>query len=440
MSAGTFWLERAATPAGIVAGLRVAHEAGVIREVAAGAREPGDVPLRGLALPGFANAHSHAFHRVLRGRTHAEGGTFWTWREAMYRAAGALDPERYRRLAAAVFAEMTLAGYTAVGEFHYLHRAPDGSPYRPAGAMAEALVAAAADAGIRLTLLDALYLRGGLDEHGAPLAPTAEQRRFVDVDVAAWAERHRAIAEGPRVRRGAAIHSLRAVPPDAVPALLAAIGDEPLHAHVSEQPAENAQLLAAHGATPVALLEAAGALTARFTAVHATHLTEGDIRSLAAGGSAVCVCPTTERDLADGIGPAGPLRDAGVPLSVGSDQHAVVDPFDELRALEGHERLRTGRRGAFTPRELLAAGTETGYRGLGWRGGRIEPGTVCDLVSVDTRSVRTAGADPGQLWLAAAAADVTDVVVGGELVVQDRRHRMGDVGGLLADAIEEVRG
>jgi len=425
----TFWLEHAVVDGVVRQGVRVEEVDGVISSVAddAPAPEPGDIALNGLTLPGIANGHSHAFHRALRGRTHADGGDFWAWRERMYAAAAGLDPERYYALATAFYAELLLAGYTAVGEFHYLHR-------DPTTAMADAVAAAAREAGIRLTLLDTLYRHGGRDERGAALAPSDAQRPFVS-SIPVWLARHESLVVRGTARRGAAIHSLRAVDPDDVARVVAATGDEPLHAHVSEQPAENAQVGAAFGRSPVAVLRDAGALGPRFTAVHSTHLTEADITDL--GGSFVCICPTTERDLGDGIGPACALRDAGARLTIGSDQHVVVDPFDELRALEGHERLASGRRGIFSPAELLTAATIDGYASLGWHGG-LTVGAVCDLVTVRTTSPRTAGAALDQLWLAASARDVTDVVVGGTRVVTAGAHRLGDVGAALADAIGKV--
>ena len=427
-----FWLEHAIVDGAVREGVRVEHADGVITRIAETPAQPGDVVLSGLTLPGIANAHSHAFHRALRGRTHADGGDFWTWRQAMYAVAEALDPERYHALASAFYAELLLAGYTAVGEFHYLHGSGD-----PTTAMADALVQAAGDAGIRLTLLDTLYRHGGRDDAGRPLPLAGAQLRFGDGDVEAWLTRHGSLPDGGLVRRGAALHSIRAVDPEDIARVAAATGTEPLHAHVSEQPAENAQSLAAFGRTPVAVFAESGALGRRFTAVHATHLRAGDVELLGDSESTVCFCPTTERDLADGIGPARALADAGAHLAIGSDQHAVVDPFDELRALEGHERLVTGARGAFVPVELLDAATESGYRSLGWQGG-LAVGAVCDLVTVQTATPRTAGARLEQLWLAASAADVSDAVVAGRRVVSDGRHHLGDVGGRLADAITTV--
>lgn len=423
----SFWLEHAAVDGSVRAGVRVLEADGVITALADGPSQPGDTVLRGLTLPGIANGHSHAFHRALRGRTHARGGDFWAWREQMYAAADGLDPDRYYALATAFYAELLLAGYTAVGEFHYLHR-------DPTTVMADAVVAAAKESGIRLTLLDTLYRHGGRAADGTAQTPSAAQRPFIS-DLDTWVARHASLRLSGSARRGAAIHSLRAVDPDDIVRVVEATGDEPLHAHVSEQPAENAQVEAAFGRSPVAVLRDAGALGPRFTAVHATHLTLDDIADLT--GSFVCICPTTERDLGDGIGPVHALTDAGARITIGSDQHVVVDPFDELRALEGHERLISGRRGIFSPAELLAAATSDGYRSLGWPGG-MSVGAVCDLVTVGTSSPRTAGAALDQLWLAASASDVTDVVVGGSRVVTAGAHRLGDIGAALTAAIGEV--
>ncbi len=436
----TFWLEQAVLPTGFASAVRVREEAGTIQAVLPGA--PGgadDVRLPGVTFPGFANAHSHAFHRALRGTTHDGGGSFWTWRHAMYALAHRLTPEGYGALATAVFAEMVLAGFTLVGEFHYVHRRPDGTAYPEPTAMADAVLAAAAEAGIRVTLLDTVYLHGGLDTAGrrVPLAPA--QHRFADPDLATWAARHRRLTPGPLARIGTAAHSVRAVDPAALaqlPDLLPR--DEPVHAHVSEQPAENAQVAAAYGRTPLAVLADAGVVTDRFTAVHATHLTGHDVELLAGAAATVCICPTTEADLADGIGPVRRLADRHVALALGTDQHARIDPFEELQRLEADQRLASGQRGRLTPAALLEAGTRGGYRSLGWPGGVIAAGAPCDLVAVSTASPRTAGARLDQVHLAASAADVTDVVVGGERVVSGGRHRLGDVGALLADAIAAV--
>ncbi|MGB3827875.1 MAG: formimidoylglutamate deiminase [Ornithinimicrobium sp.] len=409
--------------------------------------------LPGVVLPGFANAHSHAFHRALRGRTHGGGGTFWTWREAMYAVASRLDPDTYYALAKATYAEMALAGITAVAEFHYLHHGPGGQPYADPNAMSHAVIQAAADAGIRLTLLDTCYLAGGLDD-SRHLPPAGAQMRFGDGTVEAWAERVTSLRghlEGrpEHLRIGAAIHSVRAVPRPAlatvgqVAGTLGRAGQDragaPLHVHLSEQPAENEACVSAYGMTPTGLLASEGLLSPALTAVHATHLTARDIALLGGAGATACFCPTTERDLADGIGPARALLDAGARLSLGSDQHAVIDLIEEARALEMHERLASGRRGRLGPSDLLTAATA--HASIGWPGaGQIRVGAHADLVAVRDDGVRTAGIDPAQIVYAASAEDVDTVVVSGRTVVSDGRHVLGNVAALLREAIQPLLG
>ncbi|TDC53610.1 formimidoylglutamate deiminase [Jiangella ureilytica] len=429
-----FWAAHAWLPAGVRPEVRIEVADGVIVAVSPGsAPQADDTRLPGVVFPGFANAHSHAFHRALRGRTHDGRGSFWTWREAMYSLAGRLTPDTYYELALATYAEMALAGVSVVGEFHYLHHGPGGIPYADPNAMAAVLQQAARDAGVRLTLLDTCYLEGGI---GRPL--DGVQLRFGDPTADAWAERAARLAADENTRVGAAIHSVRAVPPAALGTVAAWAHerDAPLHVHLSEQPAENQAAVTAYGRTPARLLADHGALTARTTAVHANHVTAGDVALLGAAGASVCACPTTEQDLADGLAPTGPLRAAGSPLCVGSDQHAVVDLLLEARLLEHHERLRTGERGAFAPSTLVTALTEAGHAALGWPGnGRLAPGAAADLVAVRTDTVRTAGADPAQVVLAAGGADVDTVVTGGRVVVQDGTHERGDVASLLARAV-----
>lgn len=454
----SFWCERAWLPGrdggtgGVIESVRIDVADGRIAAV-----EPGtppsddDVRLGGIVLPGLANAHSHAFHRALRGRTHADGGSFWTWRTRMYALAAALTPELYERLARAVFAEMSLGGTTAVGEFHYVHHRADGTPY-PASeggpnAMAEALRSAARDAGVHLTLLDTCYLHGGLDPAAParhqPLAP--EQARFGDGTVEAWARRVDALrtawADDDRALVGAAAHSVRAVAPHELRAVAtwARQARAPLHVHLSEQPGENEAALAAFGVTPTRLLHDADALGPGTTAVHAVHLTDDDVSLLGASGTGICLCPTTERDLADGIAPGLRLLRAGSPLSVGTDQHVSADVLAEARGVEEHERLATGRRGAFTPATLVELATSAGHAALGRPdAGRIAVGAPADLVAARLDTVRTAGTDPAQIALVAGAGDVSDVVAGGELVVRDGEHRAGDVARMLTKAIEET--
>ncbi len=440
---GRVWCEFAALPDGVESGVLVTINNGSIADIDVDVARPDDaMPLDGLTVPGLANAHSHAFHRALRSRTHGGRGDFWSWREQMYTVALRLTPENYVDLAAATYAEMVLAGYTAVGEFHYVHHRPDGQPYDDPNAVGRALMSAAERAGIRLTLLDTCYLRAGA---GRALLP--EQQRFSDGTAAAWALRVAQLGDSAMVRIGAAIHSTRAVDAAGIAtvARFATGRSMPLHAHVSEQMDENAQILQEYGCTPTEILAQQGALSDRFTAVHATHLRPEDVTLYAAAGSTCCFCPTTERDLADGIGPSDQLAAAGVPLSIGSDQHAVIDPFEEMRGIELDERLRSMQRGTHTASSLLAAGTLNGYRSLGWSdGGVIRVGSLADLTTISLSTVRLAGVSKRALVeaavFAATASDVTDVIIGGRHVVSGGRHTVIDVAPALATSITALFG
>ena len=411
----------------------------------------GTVRLPGLTLPGLANAHSHAFHRALRGAAQAGRGTFWTWREQMYQVASLLDPDSYLALARAVYAEMALAGITCVGEFHYLHHAAGGTRYADPNEMGRALIEAAAQAGVRITLIDTCYLCGGPGTGGSPEPLAGPQLRFGDGDGDQWAQRVHALGAdehgmlAAHTRLGVAIHSVRAVPPGQMHPVIAcshAYG-APLHAHLSEQAAENQACLAAHGVTPTGLLDRVGALGPRTTVVHATHLTGEDVDVLGGSRTVVCMCPTTEADLADGIGPARALASAGSPVSLGSDSHAVIDLLEEARRVEMGERLATGQRGSFGATALARAATVAGHACLGWpEAGEIAPGAIADLVTVALDTPRLAGAAPATVLesviFAGTAADVRDVVAGGEDVVRGGRHLRVDVPGELAAAIRPL--
>jgi len=443
VSAAAYLLERAwldgATRDEVLVEIADGRFTAVLPEASA-ERSGGAVRLPGLTLPGLANAHSHAFHRALRGRTQEVapggrgGGSFWTWREQMYAVAAVLDPDSLRRLARAAYREMAAAGITGVGEFHYLHHQLDGTAYDEPNAMGLALLEAGREAGVRVTLLDACYLSSGF---GAP--PEGVQRRFADGDVDAWAARVAALAglvasAGPgSAPVGAALHSVRAVPPEQLRRWSGPL----VHVHLSEQRAENEECLARLGATPTQVLADAGQLHAGTTVVHATHLTDGDVAALGAAGVTACLCPTTERDLGDGIGPGRRLHEAGVRLSLGSDSHAVVDPFEEMRAVELHERLDTERRGHWPAAELLAAGLRHDSLGVP-DAGRIAVGARADLVTLDLASPRTAGtgADEATAVWAAGPADVTHVVADGRVVHTAAARE--DVGRELADAVADV--
>jgi formiminoglutamate deiminase len=410
-----------------------------IASVAAGVAEPPPeaTSLPGLTIPGLANAHSHAFQRALRGRTQAGRGDFWTWRRQMYEVAAAIDPDLYLALARATFAEMALAGITAVGEFHYLHHDLGGVRYEDPNALGKAVIEGARQAGIRITLLDTCYLRGGIGREVEGV-----QLRFSDGSAEGWAERVDALEADVGTRIGAAIHSVRAVDPEAAAqvAALAAERSWPLHVHVSEQRGENEDCAAAYDRTPTGLLAAADALSERFTAVHATHASKADIGLLGAEGSGACLCPTTERDLADGIGPARRLAEANARLCLGTDSHALIDMFEEARAVELDERLESGERGRHSAVDLLRAATAGGCMSIGWpEAGRITEGGLADLVSVDLGGVRLAGTSREHaiesLVFAAGAGDVRDVIVGGRFVVRNGAHLGLDVSAELDEAI-----
>ncbi len=441
------WLGGEAATAGVV--IDVEGERIVSVRVGVAEAPGGAVALPGYTLPGLANAHSHAFQRAFRGKTEVGRGTFWTWREEMYAAAVRLDPDLYFALARATFGEMALAGVTSVGEFHYVHHAPDGSPYEDPNAMGAAVIAAAREAGIRITLLDTCYLHGGIGEE-----VSAGQRRFSDGTAERWVERLEALrtgedAGGAGVRIGAAIHSVRAVGRDEMPTVAGWAREHgaPLHAHVSEQPAENEACIAAYGpgVTPTVLLGEAGAFETLFTAVHVTHPTDVDRDLLGEAGATVCLCPTTERNLADGIGPAAELRARGARLAVGSDSQAVIDLFEEARAIELDERLARLERGNQDAPALLTAATADGQRAIGWpEAGAIERGRLADLVNLSAAGVRLAGITPEtaapSIVFAASVADITNVVVGGEFVVRDGAHVRLDVAQELRSSIAALTG
>lgn len=449
------WLARDAPAGGLASDVLVEASGDRFAAVTPGV-PPGDVPpgterLRGLTLPGLANAHSHAFHRALRGT--GGGDSFWTWRERMYAVASRLRPDLHYALARSVYAEMALAGVTCVGEFHYLHHAPDGTPYSDPNEQGRLLIAAAASAGIRITLLDACYLAGGFGADGSALPLAGAQLRFGDGSASAWADR---LAEfgcdtlgmvAPHARLGAAIHSVRAVPPDQMPEVMtwSHAHGAPVHVHLSEQPLENAECRAAFGATPAEVLQAAGVLGPRSTMVHATHLTAGDVSLLGSSQVSVCMCPVTEADLADGVGPAPALVAAGCGLALGSDGHSAIDLLEEARWLELSQRLVSRHRGHFTVSDLAMAAAAGGHACLGWPdAGEIVTGAYADLVTLSLDSPRLAGAgmsaDPlGLVFAAATAADVRHVVASGADVVRDGRHLLvDDVPGELAAAISAV--
>lgn len=394
------------------------------------AGRPADAPpvvhefARGLLLPGMVDAHSHAFQRAIRGHTQRRGAadpsSFWSWREAMYRAAVGLAPEDVFSVSRRCFAEMLRAGITCVGEFHYVHHQPDGTPYADPNELSRQVLRAAADVGLRIVLLAVFYARAGA---GRP--PLPEQRRFCDASVDAFLARVDVLrAEGHAV--GLAPHSVRAVPLAALRELAAhaRAHDLVVHAHVSEQPRENDECRAEHGRTPTQVFADAGCLDrpGRFTAVHAIHLDDRDHELLAPHN--VCACPTTEADLGDGIVPARRHRDAGTTLALGSDSNAVIDLVQEARLLEMHERLRDQARlrlagpDGMVGRTLLDIATVGGARALGRPDlGRLVPGAPFDACTVDLDHPHLADLPPDQaldaLFLSGTAAAIDRVFVAG---------------------------
>jgi formimidoylglutamate deiminase len=418
---------------------------------AADARDARDArPLPGRALmPGFVNAHSHAFQRLIRGRTQwrpADDGAsdFWSWRDAMYRGVLALSPEELETVSRFCFVEMLRAGITAVGEFHYVHNDGGGQPFADRAELARRVIAAAESVGMRIALLNVCYARGGIRQ---PLAE--EQRRFATPELDAFLRVTGGLADAmagrPLVSVGVAPHSVRAVPREWLGPLheLAASRDMPLHMHVSEQPAEVDACVAAFGRRPVELLHDAGLLDHRFTAVHATHISDREVALLAGSGATVCACPGTERDLGDGILRAAELLAAGGRIALGTDSQTIIDMLEEMRLVEYHERLRTLRRVVLPPspdgrggaagqgrREpapaLIAMATEAGARSLRLPAGALAEGLAADLTAIDLHHRTLAGWTeatlPAMLALSGTAELVTDVWVAGRNVVRARHH------------------
>jgi formiminoglutamate deiminase len=380
---------------------------GTIVSVEEGVLAPaGATVLEGWTIPGLANVHSHAFQRLLRAEIESGGGDFWEWRAQMYRFTD-WNREDYAKHARNVFREMLEAGITAVGEFHYLHRHGNG--------LAEALIEAAREEGIRITLIDACYLRGGLD--GRPLE--AEQMTFSDGDADAWARRVDALRDTDGARVAAAIHSVRAVDPESM-RIVATYAREhrmPLHLHLAEQPGEVEECLAVEHCTPVELLDREGILGSDLTAVHGIHVSEHDVALLGENQVSICACPTTERDLGDRVGPMAALVEAGCSLNFGSDSNAVIDIIEEARAIELDQRRSTGRRVLHQPEELLRAATVDGMRSLGWDAGELREGMLADFITLDQPSSQWRELNPSYIVFGFSRCDVVNVVVGGRTVV-----------------------
>ncbi|MFC5864579.1 formimidoylglutamate deiminase [Acidicapsa dinghuensis] len=418
---------------------------GVVESVIAPNAAPVGVHVVRLAgkalLPGLANAHSHTFQRLFRGRAEGRavgGDTFWTWRVQMYRAANFVSPEDLYDVARATFLEMVRAGITVVGEFHYLHGDPDGRPYDDPNLLSRQVIAAAQSVGLRICLLRTAYFRAGFQK------PTdTGQRRFYEQpdkylhNLEALATEY---AGAPAVSVGTAPHSIRAVPADAMQRIVEQVrGRMPVHLHISEQPAENEACVAEYGATPVSLLADRGVIAHDSTLVHAIHLTDAEFAGVAWLGATICSCPTTERNLGDGIFPVDKAARLGIPVAFGSDSQAQIDVLEDARQMEYHLRLRDRKRGVIDGSmaagagwqgdmagALLQAATVNGYRALGLHGGRLAPGEPADFLTANLNDLSVLGTDAGSLAeqtvFAMAKSAVRDVAVAGKLILQDGHH------------------
>ena len=390
-------------------------------------------------LPGMVNAHSHAFQRVIRGRTEHRSehttDSFWTWREQMYAAANRLAPEDIYDASRMAFLEMALTGITAVGEFHYIHHQPDGSPYSDPNLLEREVIRAARDVGIRIALLRVAYARAGYQTD-----PNPQQIRFIEHSPDIYLKHLDQLLSVPELNDGTAWigvapHSVRAVPLDYLKTIVAFADERELlvHMHVAEQPAEVSACIEEYGRSPVALLETEGLLSRRFTAVHAIHVTPKEIASLARAGALVCACPTTERNLGDGVVPADAYFDAGVRVALGSDSQIQIDLLEDARELEYHLRLQKMERnvlsGSALAQRLFDCATLSGAVSIGLLGGgKIEPGAPADFFTVDLDDLSIAGATPDSLLanivFSLSRTAVRDVVVGGKQIVENGRHRL----------------
>lgn len=391
-------------------------------------------------LPGFVNAHSHSFQRLIRGKSESRitsGSDFWSWRGTMYHAASQLSPQDVYDVARMAFLEMAFAGTTTVGEFHYLHNAPDGSPYEDLNILAREVIAAARSVGLRIVLLRAAYLRSGYD-----LPPDPGQMRFFE-SIRSFLDNMgplmREYPNGSQVGFGVAPHSIRAVPLNDLKEIVEWNRTKklPLHMHVSEQVGENAACIREYGLTPLELLNGERILDPRFTAVHAIHITPAEINMLAEAKATICACPTTERNLGDGIFPADQAMAAGIRIALGSDSQAQIDPLEDARELDYHLRLQQQKRAILDhdPAKALAASlfecaTIHGARSLGVPGGSLKPGDFADFFTVDLNDLSIAGHSAEDLLpiivFSLNQTAIRDVVVNGKMILKDRKHLLRD--------------
>jgi formimidoylglutamate deiminase len=399
------------------------------------------VPLpRRAMLPGMVDVHSHSFQRTIRGAVESRkkaGPNFWSWRDAMYRAAGRFDPEELGTIARMAFLEMALTGITTVGEFHYVHRDRDGSPYANPNEIGLQIVQAAKEVGIRIALLRVAYVRAGYNK-----PPDPGQRRFIEPDAEEFLRntdglRSELAASVGHAWLGVAPHSIRAVPLEYLREVTgwARAAKLPVHMHVAEQPAENSACVEEYGCTPFALLEREGILDERFTAIHGIHLSGGEIGAVGRANSIIGACPTTERNLGDGILPADELMRAGVRIAFGSDSLTQIDPLENARELEYNLRLLKLERAVLDtiddsslPQRLFDCATLHGAASVGAPGGSLEAGSVADCFTVDLDDPSIAGTSADELLASVvfglSKTAVREVAVNGKLVVEGGRHSM----------------
>src|ERR1041384_5417237 len=415
----------------------VCDDAGNIVRIAASEEVPDAIRLSGRALlPGMVNAHSHAFQRIIRGRTEHRSqhttDSFWTWREQMYAAANRLGPEEIYAASRLAFLEMALTGITAVGEFHYIHHAPDGSTYDDPNLLPREVIRAARDVGMRIALLRVAYARSGFETE-----PNPQQIRFIEASPDIYLKHLEQLLSAPELKdefawAGVAPHSVRAVPLDYLKTIIAFAKDHdlPTHMHVAEQPGEVSAWIKEYGRSPLALLDTEGLLSKRFTAVHAIPVTPKAINAIAQAGAIVCACPTTERNLGDGVVPVDAYFDAGVRVSLGSDSQIQIDLLEDARELEYHLRLQKMERNVLAPdlaRKLFDCATVSGAMSIGlYGGGKIEAGFPADFFTVDLNDLSIAGATPDSLLtnivFSLSRTAVRDVIVGGKQIINHGLH------------------
>lgn len=430
----TIFASKALTADGWAERVRISTADGRISGLETGGHaEEGDV-VAGIVIPGIANAHSHAFQRALSGHTERRGpdakDNFWSWRSRMYQLAGDIDPPALQAIARQAYTEMVSCGYTSVAEFHYLHNPPGVS--EPTMDMLEAIARAATDAGIRLTYVPVLYERAGFDASG----PEGHQRRFA-TSLDAFLAHYRAAARhaGDLIAVGIGAHSLRAVFPESLARIaeVAATDAVPMHLHIAEQRREVDQCLAAYGQRPVRWLLANHEPGAHWCLVHATHMDDEEIEALAATDAVVCLCPSTEANLGDGLFPLQRWLEHGGRIAIGSDSHVSINPFEELRWLEYGQRLKFERRNvaaigqAHTGRSLFEQAVAGGRAAIGQGSGRLEPSAPADLVVLDDDSPMLVGHRAESILDALVFSGFTlpidRVMVGGEWQVIEGRHR-----------------